>query len=43
VAATVNFQDLSPSGVNTCYDATDTGTCGIGMVISSWNVKYVNS
>jgi len=43
VIATVNFQDLSASGVNACYDSSDTGTCGTAMVISSWNVKYVNT
>jgi hypothetical protein len=43
VTATVNFQDLSATGVDACYDLLDTGTCGEGMVISSWNVRYIDS
>jgi hypothetical protein len=42
VAATVGFQDVSAAGVYDCSDAADTGTCGTGMIVTSWVVNNVN-
>ncbi|MGH7868394.1 MAG: hypothetical protein ACREP9_12400, partial [Candidatus Dormibacteraceae bacterium] len=43
VTATANFQDLSPTGIDGCYDGADTGTCGLSMTISSWIVQSADS
>jgi len=43
VAATVDFEDVSPAGVDDCLNATDASTCGIGEVISSWVVQTANT
>jgi len=43
VTATVDFQDLSPTGIYSCYDTSDTSTCGTGMVISSWVVENADT
>jgi hypothetical protein len=43
VAATVDFEDVSTSGVDQCLNATNTATCGIGEVISSWVVETADN
>ena len=42
VAATVDFQDVSSSGIYDCSDAQDMTTCGTGMVVTSWIVDNDN-
>lgn len=43
VAATVDFEDYSPTHVDQCVSATDTATCGTGEVISSWVVETADN
>jgi hypothetical protein len=38
VAATVDFEDTSATGVDQCTGATAVSTCGVGETISSWVV-----
>jgi hypothetical protein len=42
VAATVDFQDVSSSGVYDCSDSSDDSTCGTGLVVTSWTVNNLN-
>lgn len=42
VTATVDFEDVTLTGVEQCSSATQTSTCGTGEVINSWVVQTAN-
>jgi hypothetical protein len=43
VVATVNFDDVSTSGLYACASATVSSTCGTGMTIGNWIVETANN
>lgn len=43
VAATIDFQDVSPSGVHQCSSASGSATCGTGVATISWVVQNADN
>jgi hypothetical protein len=43
VAATIDFQDVSASGVHQCSSATNEATCGTGVATISWVIQNADN